>query len=379
MMPLVSSGWNAVVFVLSLLGFFFLALANAREGKRLLRRPVGQGERRICAGAGSVLLLLALWVCIQEWRGNFGPVLWFGWLTVAALALVFALAGGGRDKTTNVSPTAGKEADRRVPPPSARSHPRAGRGFAWGIFFLASLLFLSALWLADPWPVLREDAIRGEAGPWAFTLSEAEDAPPKVGGSGVAMKEFALRFADAALPEIRAAYLRARQPRSLKAAGIAFEGNHLRTTAIVIPPAFEAKEGIWLTVEGRNGEVHHAAVEVARLSPALARFLAGEAAARESGEGWDPTLSCWNEAEEVVCQGARFGDGADGGMDGAAIEVFGGNGEVFLSARLNRKGQIRFPRPGEAFHVLMEEGPGRTVELDWRDVAASAGREGTGR
>ena len=38
------------------------------------------------------MLLLSLQVCVQEWRGNFGAVLWFGWLTVAALVLVFALA-----------------------------------------------------------------------------------------------------------------------------------------------------------------------------------------------------------------------------------------------------------------------------------------------
>ncbi|MDR0672542.1 MAG: hypothetical protein LBF93_02515 [Zoogloeaceae bacterium] len=121
-------------------------------------------------------------------------------------------------------------------------------------------------------------------------------------------------------------------------------------------------------VEGRNGEVHHAAVDVARLSPALARFLAGEEAVRKSDEGWDATLSCWNEADAMVCQGAAFGSGETRFLDGAAIEVFGGNGEVFLSARLNRKGQIRFPWPDGVFHVLMEEGPGRMVELDWRDV-----------
>jgi hypothetical protein len=67
-------------------------------------------------------------------------------------------------------------------------------------------------------------------------------------------------------------------------------------------------------------------------------------------------------------------------MDGMAIEVSGGNGEVFLSTRLNRKGPIRFPRPGGEFHVLLEERPGRTVELDGRDVAVTgAKRKGTAR
>ena len=63
-----------------------------------------------------------------------------------------------------------------------------------------------------------------------------------------------------------------------------------------------------------------------------------------------------------------------------AVEVSGENGESLLSARLNRRGEIRFPRPNGTFHVRMEEGPGRTVELDGRDVAATgAKRKGTGR
>jgi hypothetical protein len=183
------------------------------------------------------------------------------------------------------------------------------------------------------------------------------------------MKAFTLRFAEDAQPEIRAAYLRARQPRLLRTAGIAFEGNPLRTANIVIPPAFKAEEQLWLTVEGRNGEVHHAALEVDRLSPALARFLAGKEPAQASREGWESVLTCRNEAAEVVCQGASVGSGETRFMDGTAIEVSGGNGEPLFSARLSRQGEIRFPRPIGKFHVLMEEGPGKTVELDRRDVA----------
>jgi hypothetical protein len=80
--------------------------------------------------------------------------------------------------------------------------------------------------------VLREGTLQGTAGPWQFTLAETESIAPKVGGSGVAMKTFELCFADDAQPEIRTAYLRARKPRSLRTAGIAFEGNHQRTATI---------------------------------------------------------------------------------------------------------------------------------------------------
>ena len=359
--------------------------------------------------AGSVLLVLSLWVCIQEWRGNFGSVLWFGWLTVAALALIFtpgsedrkarhceARSGVAIQAAVRLSETPGQperpsglprasssrndesdgeaQDDAPHPPPChpalMRHRAFLKRGTAWGAFVLLPCLFLISGWRTEPWPVLRAGAVQGKAGPWAFTLAETEKAAPKVGGSGVPMKAFTLRFADDALPEIRAAYLRARQPRSLRAAGIAFEGNHLCAATIVIPPALQAEEQLWLTVEGRNGEVHHAAVDIARLSPTLVRFLAGEDPALKSAESWEPVLICRNEAAEVVCRGARFGDGSAWGMDGTVIEVGGGNGEPLLSARLNRKGAIRFPRPAGEFHVLMEEGPGQTVELNGQDVLA---------
>jgi hypothetical protein len=363
------------------------------------------------------LLLLALWVCIQEWRGNFGSVLWFGWLTVAALALIFTLAIGRQEEegkrhsrryhkghhvetseiteqlentvafVATVSGEVTFEAETSAEMFSEEDAGNAAKtkgtsraslavrrqvkhGLIWGTFIFLPCFFLLSAWKAEPWSVLREDAVQGTVGPWAFTLAETETTAPKVGGSGVVMKAFTLCFADDAQSEIRAAYLRARKPRSLRAAGIAFEGNHLRTATIVIPPAFQMEEQIWLTVEGRNGEVHHAALDVSQLSPALARFFAGKEPAQESRKGRNATLSCWNEATEVVCQGATFGSGETRFMDGTTIEVSDENDKILLSARLNRKGEIRFPHPAGKFHVLMEEGPGQTIELNWRDVAA---------
>jgi hypothetical protein len=231
-------------------------------------------------------------------------------------------------------------------------------------------LFLLFAWRIDPWPVLREDAVSGKVGPWDFTLAETEPDAPKQGKSGAVMKAFELRFSDTAHPQIRAAYLQARKPRSLRASGIAFEGQHLRTANIPIPPAFQPEEQIWLTVESWNGEIHQTALDVAHISPSLARFLAGEVHAQPSDEGWDSTLTCWSEGAEILCQGATFGSGETRYMDGTAIEVSGENGEVILSTRLNRKGQIRFPRPEGAFYVLLEEGPGKTVEVNARDVEA---------
>jgi hypothetical protein len=121
-------------------------------------------------------------------------------------------------------------------------------------------------------------------------------------------------------------------------------------------------------VEGRNGEVHHVALDVEQLSPALARFLASEEPPQESREGWDAVLTCRNEVAEIICQGARFGDGSDWGMGGTRIEVSDENSETLLSTRLNRKGELRFPRPDGKFHILMEDGPGQTMELNERDA-----------
>jgi hypothetical protein len=371
--------------------FWFLPTSEKADVYCIVRQTAGNAGYAPWQAA----FCLALWVCIQEWRGNFGTIMWFGWLTVAALTLIFTLAGGvphgaahkgheghGRKHRKGrtpenaaefAAPASAEDAANKVAlPKSIRFRARTKREFAWGAFGLLPCFFLFSVWHSDPWPVLREDAIHGTAGPWGFTLAETEKAAPKIGGSGVAMKEFELRFADDAQPEIRAAWLRARKPRSLRAVGIAFEGNHLRTASIVIPPAFQAEEHLWLTVEGRNGEVHHAVLDVAQLSPALARFLVGEEPAQKEGKGWEVTLSCWQEAK-VVCQGARFEDGSDWGMDGIAIEVFGGNSESLLSTRLNRKGQLRFLRPDGEFHVLMEKGPGQTLELNERDVAQETG------
>jgi hypothetical protein len=164
------------------------------------------------------------------------------------------------------------------------------RGADWSAFVLLPCLFLLSGWRTEPWPVLREGAIQGEVGPWGFTLAETESTAPKVGGSGVTMKEFELRFADDALPEIRTAYLRARKPRSLRTAGIAFEGNHLRTASILIPPAFQAEEPLWFTMEGRNGEVHHAAADVRQLfprSPASSPAKKRHRRAAKAGHGID--------------------------------------------------------------------------------------------
>lgn len=92
MMPDLHVGWHLAVLLLSLAGFALLALASEREGRMLLHRPATAMEKRLFRGLGWPLLGLSFGLCLWAWQVHFGTVLWFGWLSVAAVALVFAAA-----------------------------------------------------------------------------------------------------------------------------------------------------------------------------------------------------------------------------------------------------------------------------------------------
>lgn len=92
MMPIRPFWWGLLGLALCLVGFALLALAAEREGRVLLHRPAAARERWIYRWLGWPLLGASLVLAVQGWRGNFGLVLWFGWLTVAALPVVFAIS-----------------------------------------------------------------------------------------------------------------------------------------------------------------------------------------------------------------------------------------------------------------------------------------------
>ncbi len=92
MMPALGFNWHLAVLGLILAGFVLLALASERESKVLLRRPPTARERRLFRWLGWPLLGLSFGFCIWAWKPSFGTVLWFGWLSVAAVALVFGIA-----------------------------------------------------------------------------------------------------------------------------------------------------------------------------------------------------------------------------------------------------------------------------------------------
>lgn len=270
MMPHLSAGWQWLVFALSLAGFACLALTREREGATLLGRPPGPDLRRGLYVLGWPLLAVAWGVCMVNWQASFGTVLWFGWLTVAALGLVFAIAywPWRRKATPAARHRVAVEQEIRLPW-AVRS------GLALALISIP-LTFGWQLWQAEPWPVLRADAVQGEIGAWRYRLVEEEREAPEVLSNGTAVKHFMLRLEGDELA-VAHAWLRVQPPRSLRTAGMAFEGSHgNREAMLVIPPSSTEQDAFWLTVQGKDGQVYQVEIPMRRLSPATAAFVEGQ-------------------------------------------------------------------------------------------------------
>ncbi|MBW7903095.1 MAG: DUF3325 domain-containing protein [Rhodocyclaceae bacterium] len=283
MMPMQPFWWDLLVLALSLAGFVLLALANDREGKLLLRRVPGRLPKVVLRVAGYGLLAVALVVCVLGWRGNFGPFLWFGWLTVAVLVWVFAIAywpwramqperqlRASRSKAQATADVGGVA----VPAPTSAALWRRGWHALLVLLLIALPLgFAAAVYQAPVHPLLRTDAVKGQVGPWTFTLSEEEQEPPEDTPSGIPVKHLMLRFCDACDADIRAAWLKLRPPRP-PALGERFVGNRWeREATLPIPAGIRPEDQLWLTVVGKEGQTHHVALDVAQVSPALAQFI----------------------------------------------------------------------------------------------------------
>jgi len=275
MMPIRPFWWDLFGLALCLAGFALLALAAEREGKVLLHRPTTVRERWIFRLLGWPLLAASLTLAVQGWRGNFGPVLWFGWLTFAALAVVFSVSywpwrAHAHRKHGAVDPALAVKTDA----PLSLTQRLWRAALVFGLVALPVGLGWAVV-QAPVHPLLRADAVRDQVGPWSFTLAE-EDAgePPEATPSGVFVKHLMLRFCEACDADIRAAYLQLREPASPRALGLRFMGEHwAREVALSIPGGISPQDRLWLSVVGKDGQVHRTALEVAKLSPALAQFI----------------------------------------------------------------------------------------------------------
>jgi len=275
MMPDLPWGWHLAVLASSLGGFALLALASEREGEALLRQPATGAQRRLFRLLGWPLLVLALALCVRGWFAHFGIVLWLGWLSVAAVALVFGIAywpwraAPARRKVLNASKNIATSAYR------TSAGCRFFTYFLWALLVIFPVGFAWALWQAPVHPLLRADAVQGEIGPWRYRLAEEEREAPEVLASGAAVKHFMLQLDGDSLAVARA-WLRVQPPRSLRTAGMAFEGSHgNREAMIAIPPSATAQDAFWLTVQGKDGQVYQVPIEMRRLSPATAEFVQG--------------------------------------------------------------------------------------------------------
>ena len=78
-----------------------------------------------------------------------------------------------------------------------------------------------------------------------------------------------------------------------------------------------------------------------------------------------PFCNCALQGEEIVCE-AGFSDGS--GASGVSVDLISYDEEVISAQAFSEQSTARFtPFEGE-FYILLDAGPGHTVEVDWHDI-----------
>ena len=266
---------NLSLLLASLGGFIALALAMEKHCRQLLHRVLSPRWMGTLRCFGWLLLAAALALSLGQLGWSIGAAAWFGWLSVAGVVLAFYLPKWhGQREPAKASPCRDKHPALAMPP-SAERLLGLRRG-ATALLLLVPLVVLGLLLSAAPKPLHSVDAVHGQVGPWSFALAQAQrKAPHQI--LGTPFKAFEVRFCERCDDQIRAAYLKIRKPRSQRAAGLVFSGERWdRRVEIQIPAKARVSDGLWLTVEGKDGSVHHAAVDIDKVSPELAAYLKGE-------------------------------------------------------------------------------------------------------
>ncbi|MFQ6755835.1 DUF3325 domain-containing protein [Cereibacter sphaeroides] len=262
---------NAAMLLASTGGFLALALASEKPGAALLGQKPAPARRWGLRLLGWPLLALALVEGTVGWGPSVGWVTWLGWLTVAGAGLVFAFPYWERARAA--APARERRAAAPVPLlPPLRARPL--RAAVLAAVVIAPPAYLAAVALSHEQPVLRADAIAGQAGPWRFTLAEADRGVPRILLGDFPTKSYQIRFCDTCDDQIRAAYLKVNKPRSLRGAGLVFGSDRWnRSVEIQLPNSTGPDSEIWLTVEGKDGSLHHASFPIRQISPATADWL----------------------------------------------------------------------------------------------------------
>lgn len=80
-----------------------------------------------------------------------------------------------------------------------------------------------------------------------------------------------------------------------------------------------------------------------------------------------PFVECHQGAVDIVCQGG-FSDGS--GVAGVTIDLISYDEEIIASKEFDEQSSVHFkPYDGE-FYILLDAGPGHTVEVDWNEITA---------
>ncbi len=277
-MPIRGPAWDLLLLALTLAGFLLLALASDREGLALSGKPATPRRKRVLRLLAWPLLAAALLVAVAGWHGNFGPVVWFGWLTVAALLVVFGLAWRARASTSARAANAAAHRSGRDTAPASDvmlSPPRRVSSLLWLALVLAlPALIVWSLQAAPRQPMTRGDGVTDEVGPWSFRLVEEDQGVPEQTAVGIPAKHLMLRLCDLCDGEVRAAWVQLGAPWSTATRGLRFSGDRgVREALLPIPAWAEADAEVWLTVQGKDGRLHRRALALARVVPTTAAWL----------------------------------------------------------------------------------------------------------
>ncbi|MBM6550609.1 hypothetical protein [Marinomonas ostreistagni] len=80
-----------------------------------------------------------------------------------------------------------------------------------------------------------------------------------------------------------------------------------------------------------------------------------------------PFVECHQGTVDIVCQGG-FSDGSS--AQGITVDLISYDEEIIASKTFNDASSVEFaPYDGE-FYILLDAGPGHTVEVDWNEIKA---------
>ncbi|SBS31032.1 hypothetical protein MAQ5080_01834 [Marinomonas aquimarina] len=80
-----------------------------------------------------------------------------------------------------------------------------------------------------------------------------------------------------------------------------------------------------------------------------------------------PFVECTKETPDIVCLGG-FSDGSS--AQGVTIDLISYDEEIIASKTFDDHSRVQFePYDGE-FYILLDAGPGHTVEVDWNEISA---------